>query len=238
MPGLLEQGLAKEPQIPQGQPPPQPGMGPGGPPPGQPPPQGPPMQPTPSSGPATPPAAPPAPSGANLSGSPAGPEQPAAPTQPAPPFEELRDEAIRLVYDERFDQLIKMFENNGPKKFARSMAIAVTAPIGELEKKYKDIPLEDVTKIGLALYTRLLEDMIVGKVVEGVTDKEMQETIPAILVMYSEQHPEIPKEEIKEVFTMVQQQVESREVPEAVPGVFADDEGPPPTSEPAPAEVV
>ena len=124
MPGMLEQGMA--PQQPPQEPLPQPSSGP-------------PAQ--------TPP--PPLPQGD--SGGAPGPGHPAqaAPEREPNPedFETLRDQAIKLVYGERFDQLIQMFQTNGPEKFARSMAIAVNTPITELEKQG---PIDPPTKTCLA----------------------------------------------------------------------------------------
>ena len=79
----------------------------------------------PSSGPsATPPAGNPG-AGNSPIGEAQGSEQPQQPQD----TQALKDQAIQLVYGERFDQLIQMFQKNGPDKFARSMAIAVNTAI-------------------------------------------------------------------------------------------------------------
>lgn len=192
MPGMLQEGANQ-------QMPPQPG-------------QMPPEQAQPSSGPTTqtPSALPPqsgAPGGAP------GPERPeqAAPQEPTPPgdFKKLRDKAIQLVYGDRFDQLIKMFQSNGPEKFARSMAVAVNTPITALEKE-GPIDYEMATKIGLAIYMRLLEDMIGSGVVANVTANQVSESLPAVLLMYADTHPEVSPEDIRNVVVEAQKGVESR----------------------------
>jgi len=175
------------------------------------------QRPQPSSGPIAQTPPPPLPQG-NSGGAP-GPGHPAqgAPPQAAPPqaaprqepasqesFEKMRDQAIQLVYGERFDQLIKMFQNNGPDKFARSMAVAVNTPITELEKQ-EPMAYETAIKIGLAIYIRLLEDMLSGGVVKGVTAEQISETLPAILIMYADSHPEVTKEDLQKVVMITQQ---------------------------------
>lgn len=167
--------------------------------------------PQPSSGPVQ---TPPSPTPQGDPGGAPGSEHPtqAAPQEPASQeeFEKLRDQAIQLVYGERFDQLIEMFQTNGPENFARSMAVAVNTPITELEKQG---PLDPVTatKVGMAIYMRLLEDMIGGGVVEGVTAEQVSESLPAILVMYADSHPEVSKEDIQKVVISAQQGVKMSE---------------------------
>ncbi|MEE8364207.1 MAG: hypothetical protein V3R76_00335 [Gammaproteobacteria bacterium] len=191
MPGMLEQGMEQ-------QMPPQPGAG------QQPSPQ-------PGSGPITQTPSPLPPQSGVPGGAP-GPERPeqTAPQAPTPPgdFKKLRDKAIQLVYGDRFDQLIKMFQSNGPEKFARSMAVAVNTPITELEKE-GPIDYEMATKIGLAIYMRLLEDMIGGGVVANVTANQVSESLPAVLLMYADTHPEVSPEDIRNVVIEAQKGVEA-----------------------------
>jgi hypothetical protein len=127
-----------------------------------------------------------------------GPEHSAG---PLPPFEQLRDEAIKLVYGDRFDQLIGMFQKNGPDKFARSVAITVNTAISELEKKHGVIPPEEATKVGMSIYMRILEDMLGGEdpPVPDVPMEQIQETLPAILIMYQQYHPDVTKEDLQAV---------------------------------------
>ncbi len=194
MPGMLEQGMAPQ------QPAPQPSSGP-------------PVAQTPPS---------PPPQG-DVGGAPGPghmpPEAPQASPQAAPQeqapqeeFEKMRDQAIKLVYGDRFDQLIEMFRTNGPEKFARSMAVAVNTPINVLEKEGPIDPVT-ATKIGMAIYMRLLEDMIGGGVVEGVTAKQVEETLPAILMMYADSHPGVSKEDIQKVVMNSQKGVLKNEAP-------------------------
>ncbi len=165
--------------------------------------------PQPSSGPVQ---TPPSPMPQGTPGGAPGPGHPAQEAAPQQDFETLRDQAIQLVYGERFDQLVKMFQTNGPEKFARSMAIAVNTPITELEKQ-GPIDHETATKIGMAIYMRLLEDMIGGKVVEGVTAEQVSESLPAILIMYSDSHPEVTKEDIQQVVMSAQKGVLKDQAP-------------------------
>lgn len=125
------------------------------------------------------------------------PEQPD--NDSVPPFEQLRDEAIRLVYGPRFDALIDMFKTNGPDKFAHSMAIAVNTPLQELEDVYGGIPYDEAAKVGLAIYMRLLDDIVGEKLMDGVSIEQIQETIPAILMMYRSWNPEVTQQDIQTV---------------------------------------
>lgn len=167
----------------------------------------------PSSGPVA--QTPPSPGG-NPLGEASGPER-SAPTNPQD-FESLRDQAIQLVYGERFDQLIEMFQTNGAENFPRSMAIAVNTAISEIEKQGK-MDYQMATRVGLEIYMRLLADIVGEGVVEGLTAEKIAEALPATLLMYADSHPEVTKEDIQGVVLAAQQGIEdqgpeSRHVPE------------------------
>jgi hypothetical protein len=155
----------------------------------------------PSSGPVsqTPPPTDPG-AGNSPSGGAAGPGQP----EGSQDFETMRDEAIQLVYGERFDQLIKMFETNGAEKFPRSMGIAINTAISELEKKHGVVGPEMAAKIGSDLMVKLLEDIVAEKVVPDVTLEQIQDVLPAALVMYADSHPNVSKEDVQAVMKSVQ----------------------------------
>lgn len=140
-----------------------------------------------------------------------GPGQPMqAPRDP----KDLKDQATKLIYGERFDSLVKMFETNGPEKFARSMAIAVNTAINEIEKD-GPIPPEAAAQLGMDVFTMLLEDMAtepekgMPPVVPEVSPEQLQEVLPAILVMYGDAHPNVSKEDIQAVMRDVTGQVQS-----------------------------
>jgi hypothetical protein len=108
-----------------------------------------------------------------------------------------------------------MFQTNGVEKFPRSMAIAVNTAITEIEKD-GPIPPEAAAQLGMEIFTMLLEDMAISPeegmppVVEGITGEQLQEVLPAILVMYSDSHPEVSKEDIQEVMRQVTESVQSQ----------------------------
>lgn len=118
--------------------------------------------------------------------------------------ERLSDEAVKLVYGERFDQLINMFETNGADNFARSMGVAVNTVLTELEKE-NPMPFDVVAQVGMDIYMKLIEDMIRGGVVPDVTLEEVQQALPATLVMYADAHPDVSKEDVQGVMQAAQQ---------------------------------
>ncbi len=167
-----------------------------------------------SSGPLAPTATPGA--GAPLGGTAPGPGQPTPnPAASEQAVQQYKEKAIQLVYGDRFDQLIKMFQTNGPDKFARSMAIAVNTAITEIEKESGPIGPEAAAAVGGDLFAKLLEDMLLkpegGKaaVVEGVTGEQLSEVMPAILVMYADSHPDVSKQDIQAVMKEVTTQTQA-----------------------------
>lgn len=149
-------------------------------------------------------------SGATTAGSSPGPGQPQA--QPVnreggdtpEEFERLRDEAIKLVYGERFDQLVKMFETNGVENFPRSVAVAINTALTELEKS-NPMPYETAARIGMDLMFKLIEDMT--QVVPEVGVEQIQEALPATLVMYADSHDDVSKEDVQGVVAEAQKGV-------------------------------
>lgn len=195
----------------------------------------------PSSGPASPPPAASPGAGAPPSGGASGSEHPAAPDTGAPAdVEALKAQAIQLVYGERFDQLIEMFQTNGPDNFARSMAVAVNTAISELEKGGAAVPPEAAAEVGADLFAKLLEDMLIkpkegmAAVVEGVTAEQLQEVMPAILVMYSDSHPEVAKQDIQAVMAEVDSGVKAHNAGNGAPSGDQSDANATPQQQPVP----
>lgn len=157
-----------------------------------------------ASGPGQPPGAMPAAAGA---GKPSGPMPPPNSQR----FQELRDEAVQLLYGENFDKMIEMFQTNGPEQFARSMALTINSALQALEAKYgkaTTAPQYQVAaEIGMDLMMKLLEDVIGGRIVPDVTLEQVQEVMPATLVMYADSHPELSKEELQVLMTEVERGV-------------------------------
>jgi hypothetical protein len=137
-----------------------------------------------------------------------------------------------------------MFQKNGPDKFARSMAVAVNTAITELEKN-GPIPPEVAAEVGMDLFAKLLQDMAtrenegMEEVVKGVTGEQLQEVLPAILLMYSESHPDIPKEEIQAVMTEVTNGVVNQMGgTQPPPPALSTGPGPEPSGSPVPPGIV
>lgn len=177
--------------------------------------------PPPSSGPVsqTPPPASPS-AGVSSGAGAAGPGQ--------PDIETLKDAATQLVYGERFDQLITMFQTNGAEKFPRSMGIAVNTAISELEKQFGPIGPELAAEVGMDLMMKLMEDVITGKVLPDVSLEQTQEALPAILMMYADSHPEVSKEDVQQLVM---------EIENGVKQAKGGDQQPEGNSQPPPGEV-
>lgn len=139
---------------------------------------------------------------------PGQPPQAAMPPQEVQDPQALKDKATQIIYGERFDSLVKMFQTNGKEKFPRSMAIAVNTAINEIEKD-GPIPPEAAAQLGMDVFAMLLEDMAtepekgMPPVVPEVGPEELQEVLPAILVMYGDAHPDVSKEDLQAVMNEV-----------------------------------
>lgn len=169
-------------------------------------------------GPQTPPAGNPG-AGTPLPGSVGGPGQPApkqaVPQEPGPNDPEkaarLKDEAVQRLYGENFDGLIEMFQANGAEQFPKSMAIAVNSVIEYLENKYQMTNHKMAAEIGMDIMFKLLEDIIGGGVLPDVRLEQVQQAMPAILVMYADSHPDVTKQDIQQLMAEVESGVMAHE---------------------------
>lgn len=158
-------------------------------------------------GPQTPPAGGPG-AGTPPPGSAGGPGQP---PQANVPFEQLRDEAIQRLYGENFDNMIEMFQANGPEEFAKSMGLTINSAIEFLEKQHGRIAPEQAAEVGMDLMMKLLEDIIGGGVMPDVTLEQVQQVLPATLVMYADSRPDVSKEDVQNLVREVQRSVAEQE---------------------------
>lgn len=157
-------------------------------------------------------------------GAAAGPGQP---PQATASFEELRDQGVQRLYGENFDQLIEMFQTNGAQNFPRSMAIAVNSTIEYLEQQNGPLPPEQAAEVGMDIMMKLLEDMIVSEVVPDVTLEQVQQSLPAILVMYADSHPNVSKQDVQQLMIEVQRGAAAQgEAPQTLPSDAATPGGP------------
>ena len=129
------------------------------------------------------------------------------PEQPEVRFKEMSDKAVKLVYDERFPQLIKMFEKNGAERFTRSMAVAVNTVIATLEEEQgAPMDLEMATVVGVDIFGKLMEDMI--GVVEGVTLEDAQPAMIETMNMFADSHEGVTRQDVAAVMNEVHQGVQ------------------------------
>ena len=124
----------------------------------------------------------------------AGPNQPvpANPTegtQVSPEVKPLVDEATRLLYDENFENLIKMFKQYGDDGFSDAMALAIMGVLERLEKEHGELPTEVLAQVGVKIFEMLLEDLVHGGVVAHVTEEQVLDAIQNLFSMWSEKHP-------------------------------------------------
>lgn len=179
-------------------------------------------QPSSGPGPQTPPAGNPG-AGTPLPGSAGGPGQPAPQGKPEAPdsrtpgpndpqkVEALKAQAVQRLYGENFDGMIEMFQTNGPENFAKSMAIAVNSTLEFLENQHGMVNHKMAAEVGMDVMMKLLEDVIAGGILPDVKLEQVQQAIPAILVMYADSHPDVGKEDIQQLMAYVESEVMAQE---------------------------
>jgi hypothetical protein len=140
-------------------------------------------------------------------------EQPMNPAQqegkaPLPEqFEKIKEQAITFMYDEKFDQMIKMFQQNGAEGFPRSVAVAIN---GAISKTKKVIPFDHkmAAVLGMDLFMIIIEDMATGTmdgqpVVPNLGMEHIQAALPATLKMYADSNPDVTDEVMQELLTEI-----------------------------------
>lgn len=198
--------------------------------------------PSPGPGPQTPPTESPGAGTPPLDGA-SGPGQP--PPQNAGSAKELSDKAVQRLYGENFDQMIRMFETNGAENFPRSVATVINSAIDYLEQEGGQLAPEMAAEVGMDLMMKVLEDIISEKVVPDVTLEQVQQVLPATLVMYADARPNVSKQDIQQVMQEIQGAVAQQEgggAPTAEPSPepnapLSTGPGPEPSGSPVPPGV-
>ena len=120
--------------------------------------------------------------------------------------EALKQQGVKLLYDDRFDALMKMFKANGAERFPQSMATAINTVIGELEKQ-GPIPLEIITEVAMELFTNLFSDIVDSDEVPGITEKQAQGALNETIKMYAKSHPDtVSDEDLQALVAEIQNQ--------------------------------
>lgn len=114
--------------------------------------------------------------------------------------EELKRKAVEYAYGKKFDSLVKMFQANGPEGFARSMAVAINGALQNIGP----MTHEQAAEVGMHLYLVLLEDVITGDLVPGVTAEQVSQVLPETIKMYAESHPDVSEQDIQALMEQLQ----------------------------------
>lgn len=99
----------------------------------------------------------------------------------------LIQRGVKLLYDERFDKLMAMFEANGIERFGDSVATAINTVITELEGG-ESFPPETAARVGMELFAMLIEDVVSGGGMEGIGEEQISQALGKTLNMYAKTH--------------------------------------------------
>lgn len=102
----------------------------------------------------------------------------------------LVDAAVKLLYDENFESLIKMFKQHGRDGFPQAMSIALIGVLDRLEEDHGELSLEVIGQVGTHLFEMLLEDLLQGGAIEEVDQEDVLDAIQLTLEGWARQHPD------------------------------------------------
>lgn len=155
-----------------------------------------------------------------------------------PNAEDLTREATVTLYGDNFDNMMEMFESNGPEGFAQSTGRAVNSAIDGLEQEYGPLPVETAAEVGMNLILKLVEDMVVKGLMPDVSMEQVQDSIPAALMMYADTRPDITREDIQAVIAEIANQSQGGGEGGADPNApLSTGPGPEPSGSPVPPGV-
>ena len=96
---------------------------------------------------------------------------------------------MELLYEENYDNLIKMMTAGGTEGFAENMANAVLGVLERLEKEAGQLPDQILAEVGSAIFQMLVEDLVGGGVIQNIDKNVLLEALQIILQRWSESHP-------------------------------------------------
>lgn len=106
----------------------------------------------------------------------------------SPEVEGLYVQAVDILYDKKYKEMVKMFKANGEEGFPRSISTSINTVIGQLEKQGQPIPPENAAEIGMKLFYDLLEDVVSGELLPKLSMETIQEGLNQTLTMYAQSH--------------------------------------------------
>jgi len=124
------------------------------------------------------------------------PQEENAPTEAIPEQEQefsspevkgLYDQAVVILYDKKYKQLVDMFKANGEQGFPRSISTSINTVLGELEKQAPITP-EVAAEVGIRLFYDLLEDVVEGELLPKLSMETIQEGLNQTMTMYAQSH--------------------------------------------------
>ncbi len=131
--------------------------------------------------------------------------------QGQPPQKQSSDDprkaALSHVYSERFDQMLKMFETNGPENFSKSMATAINGALSAAGP----MPHEQAAEIGMELFNLILHDVVMGGVLQNISQEELSKALPATIKMYAEGHNDVTDQDMQAFTEAIQQKAKGGE---------------------------
>jgi len=108
----------------------------------------------------------------------------------------LLKQGVALLYDDRFDALIKMFKTSGAAGFPNAMATAINTVLEKLEQA-GPVPADMAAVVGMKLFFMLLEDLVKGNVLPSVDADGIQQAIGETIKLYAQSHPDVTDEDMQ-----------------------------------------
>lgn len=108
-------------------------------------------------------------------------------TQVSPESKPFLDRAVKILYEENFDKLFAMFEQNGPERFPQAMSAAINSVLERI-KGEGEIPEQSEAEVAIAIFTMLLEDINEAGIMQ-ITGDMVQSALQAFVKDYVMKNP-------------------------------------------------
>lgn len=102
--------------------------------------------------------------------------------------------ALKIIYEENFEKLVKMIKASWPDGLPLAMSNAVNAVLTRLKKEEGMSP-EISAEVGVAIFRMILEDLVAGKTIPQIDVAQLQKAMQKTLQDYVKQYPDEYDEE-------------------------------------------
>lgn len=113
--------------------------------------------------------------------------------------------AIEILYRDNFENLVQMIKTSWPDGLSSAVSTAINTTLKKLKKEMQ-MPPDVSAEVGVALFSMILEDMVMGGTIEQLDEHQLSDAIGKTMKDYMDANPgEVDPAELEMALAQAQQ---------------------------------